>query len=422
MSSRSLIVALTVFSVSYLAGVLDRDGGAAEPGAKSRFETSIAEGKHSPPPKNTAESAKPSPQKVDGLKLAQRPPKGPGGPGGPGGPKSGGHDDGRSRSKIGIQIGPGGVDIFKRDQHHDDRHHPSHGDDHHRYDRGRNSWYYGSRPWYWDRDGRWKFYLDFRSRYPGQVVPYYYVEPGTVVPVTPQTGEAEPPVPSAAELAQVPTAELRGFLLFAVDRLDDDLDELSTGADWKAHLQTADLKRLVPESKQAPPPPVPGAVAKTVPNPSLISPKAREELTGILQKFDTVQRNPAYQMISGLWGFRAVQVALAEFLVPPFQRSQHQLAFAIDVLSDELGDFSVGASWKQHLKLDALKKIAEKEAPELNSNDIRVLHSIQKTFDDVSKDTDYQTISELSGFKRTLYALGEHTADVDELVPPAPKP
>ena len=276
-----------------------------------------------------------------------------------------------------------------------------------------------------DRDRRLGIYFDFGARQHGQAIPL--VQPQTTVPFESEPSEdvppapSEPPVPTAAEVAQMPIVELRGFLLFAVDRLEAELAELSTGADWMTHLQTADLKRLVPQPQQAPPPPSAVAAPKTAPSPPLVSPETRTQLGNILKKFDTIVRNPEYEMISSLWGFRAVHVALAEFLVPQVQRNRNQLVLAVDVLNRELDQFSVGSGWKEHLSLDQLRAIADTKATELKSSDIQDLKSILKTFDDVRAYPDYRTISELPGFKQTQYSLRVYMADANEAVRARPR-
>jgi hypothetical protein len=135
-------------------------------------------------------------------------------------------------------------------------------------------------------------------------------------------------------------------------------------------------------------------------------------LADALRRFDSVSRQPDYSMISELWGFRTVHVVLRELLVPPVDRSRNQLLQATDLLGQDLDGLSVGGGWKTYLKLGTLKSIAQKQTHEIGSDEIAELQSAVRLFEQVGGNSEYRMISELPGFRYTLFALRNYSTDV----------
>ena len=332
---------------------------------------------------------------------------------------SGQRDDGRrdsgQRSQLGISIGPGGVQVFRGN--------PGNGfgfggssRNYNGLSRGYGPGYGYSSPFYQNRG--WGIAIDTR---PQVIVPSGTVivtQPQSLQPTTPQPPE-EPPVPTADQLAGMPGVELRGLLLFAVDRLDEQLDGLSTGNGWKSFLKTDDLRQAVPPPTLAPLPPESGTVAPSDVQP-LMPESVRLRLAGILKTYERVQQNSEYRQISQLWGFQTTHLVLRELLVPPTQRLQKQFTLSVELLEEELQQFETGSRWKSHLKLDDARRIASVRAEDISAADRKELQTIISVFDSVAAEPSYRMISDLLGFRLTQYGARSYLAQLKIPAPPAP--
>lgn len=331
-------------------------------------------------------------------------------PSGPGNPQENRDFD---RSRLGIRIGPGGVQVFRGD--------PRPGYLPPRYGtprfQGNDAWRYGANrgnSFYWNSDRGWGGQVAPQPAPPVVVTRPYPVNAAPAAPAQ----LPGPPVPTAEELAGMPGVELRGLLLYAVDQLDDELGKLNTGEGWRRHLKTAELKRLVPAPDVAPPPPNQASDTATVE--PLISIPVRRELEAILQTYESVSRNAQYGRISEIWGFQTVRATLREFLVPPLQRLQTQMSLAVELLGSELQQFDGGAAWNSFLRLNEAKRIAAKNHQDLNASDRQTLRSLVNALDSVAAQPSYRMISDLLGFRMTLHVMRSYLAQLEPPAPPAP--
>ena len=330
----------------------------------------------------------------------------------PGGPPQ--RDDGR-RSQLGISIGPGGVQVFRGN--------PGIGPGFSNPSRNYYDWGRGRGPgsgygpsWYQNRG--WGFSIDTRPQVVVPSGPVIVTQPQPVQPVAPQAPE-ELPVPTEEELAGMPGVELRGLLLYAVDRLGDQLDGLSTGSGWKSFLAIDELRRTVPPPALAPPPPESGTESPTDAEP-LITESARRQLADILKKYDSVRQNSDYRQINQLWGFQTTQAALRELLIPPVQRHRKQLALSVEFLEQELQQFETSSGWARHLKLADAKRIAEVPTKDISETDRKQLQEVVLVFDKVASEPSYRMISDLLGFRLTQYGARSYLAQLRVPAPPAP--
>jgi hypothetical protein len=215
----------------------------------------------------------------------------------------------------------------------------------------------------------------------------------------------------------MPGVEVRGLLLFAVERFDDELNGISTGASWRSYLQIADLRRLVPAPDTEPPAP-----GSELPDDRSLSASEQRELAAILKSFDQTAENPTYEQISGMWGFRTIQVTLRELLIPPVQRLHRQLGIAADVLTEELQQFQTGSSWVTHLNLAEMKRLATIRSEEFSDADRLELQNLIVTFDRVVVDSNYRMISDLASFRMALHVMRAYQTQLEPLAPPADLP
>ncbi len=347
---------------------------------------------------------------------------------GPDRPSQGGQpqrNDG-GRSQLGISIGPGGVQVFRGNPGGigpggigPGGIGPGHSRQQQNYyggDRGRGSGSLYSPQWYQSRG--WGIAIDTRPQVFVPSNPVYVTQPQAVQPAAPLPPE-EPPVPTQEELSGMPGIELRGLLLYAVDRLDEQLNGLSTGSGWKSFLKIDELRRAVPPPTLAPPPPESGAETLTEDEP-LMSESVRRQLADVLKKFDSVKQNPDYRQISQLWGFQTTHVVLRELLVPPIQRLRKQLTLSVDFLEQELQQFETSSSWAKHLKLDDAKRIAAVRTEDISAADRKQLQSIVSNFDSVAAKPSYRMISDLLGFRLAQHGARSYLAQLKVPAPPAP--
>ncbi|NQV27767.1 MAG: hypothetical protein HQ518_25745 [Rhodopirellula sp.] len=339
---------------------------------------------------------------------------------GPDRPLSGGpaqQDYGRrnngQRSQLGISIGPGGVQVFQGN--------PGIGPGSSYPARNYYGWGRGTGPGYspsWYQNRGWGIAIGTRPQVIVPTGPTVVTQPQSIQPTAPQPSE-EPPVPTDDELAGMPGVELRGLLLFAIDRLDQQLDGLSTGSGWKSFLKTDELRRTVPPPMLAPPPPEPGESSPVDAEP-LIPAAVRRQLADILQTYERVQQNPDYRQISQIWGFQTTHVVLRELLIPPVQRLRRQLAISAELLEQELQQFETNAQWAKHLRLADAKRIAEIRTEDISPADLKQLDGIVSILDSVATKPSYRMISDLLGFHLTQYASRSYLAQLKVLAPPAP--
>ncbi len=306
-----------------------------------------------------------------------------------------------SRSRLGISIGPGGVQVYRGPSGFG----PGFGSPYPNYFGG------GSRGRYYGRG--WPGYGYYGNGWGIVIQTQPQIQNRTQTVVVPQATE-EPesmPVPTAAEAAAMAGVEVRGLLLFAVDRLKDELNGVSTGDGWRDYLQLDELRRIVPAPPTAPPAP-----GEEIPADPPITPPAYQELTGILRRFDQTAANAEYGQISGMWGFQTIQVTLRELLVPPVERLHKQLKLSAEFLESDLQQIETGASWIAHLKTADLKRLATVRPQDFSSTDRQQLEDVISTFDRVAGDPSYRMISDLPGFRMASHVM---RAYLDQLTPRA---
>lgn len=97
------------------------------------------------------------------------------------------------------------------------------------------------------------------------------------------------------EFALPPAGRQAHLLVATVQKLNDSLDGLTTGAGWKKHLRLDDLK---------------GAAE----NASADDPGRAKKLEGILAKFDAAAQNPEFKVVADLDGFAATRTVLQRYI------------------------------------------------------------------------------------------------------------
>lgn len=334
-------------------------------------------------------------------------------------------DDGR-RSNFGINIGPGGVQVFRTDPGVGRGNFGSRGfnDFNGRnrglFDRGwggRSYWngpsnWYGDR--YWSRGWGVGVYTQPSYVYPSN--PVIITEPQTVQP----SSSGKSPVPTREQLAEMPGFELQGLLLYAVDQLDNQLGGLSTGGDWRSYLKVEELRQIVPV------PPEPPAQGSTEQQPPADQPnpfteeQVRRQLADILKKYDSTHQNQDFRQINQLWGFRTTRLVLQEVVIPPAERLRKQLPMAVKLLKEDLQKYETGTGWQKHLRLADTERIAALPAAEVAPADRNLVQVLVGIFDSTAADQSYKTVSEMPGFRWTHYVLRSYLDELGRPSLPAP--
>jgi hypothetical protein len=196
-------------------------------------------------------------------------------------------------------------------------------------------------------------------------------------------------IPSEAEVAQMSARQQRAYLRRALARLDEELDELSTGASWKTFLQTSDLGRALwsgPESE-----PLPDA-------------DTRVRLRTVAERFARVAQQPQFRAVGGLAGFQLVHAVLPEYATGEVERSQRSLRTASAALVDSLGRLNTGPGWKAHLQTDELHRLGRQADPPQPA-DTEILRGIAEKFAKVAANPDYRQIAGAAGFAASRAAV-----------------
>ena len=215
-----------------------------------------------------------------------------------------------------------------------------------------------------------------------------------------------PPSPTTDELTFMSWKHLRRVLRFSAAHLDDQLDSLRTGGGWRKHLQVGAIRDQVAEDINSPP-----------------DRAARARLYEILEAYDATARNPEYDSVSGLWGFREVHAALDEFVALPWMRDRRQLSASAGQLDRELDQIAGGDRWRRHL---ALPDEVYVSAPALDSPrapvapDLNELRKALARFDSISRKPKFRTISTLPSFQATHEILANYVSHFVSAPPPPP--
>ncbi len=148
------------------------------------------------------------------------------------------------------------------------------------------------------------------------------------------------PVPSQQEVARMSNEQLQRSVRRALASLDDDLDNLSTGDQWRKHF---DLGGLACTAWRDPP----GATDAAT----------RGQLQSIAKRVSEARRQPEYQALAQMWGVRALDVLLPEYALGSVGRSHRDLAASTRQLDESLGRMETGAGWQQFLDTKKIQQL-----------------------------------------------------------------
>lgn len=224
-------------------------------------------------------------------------------------------------------------------------------------------------------------------------------------------------VPSADQLSEIPDPPMRDLLLEALNRFDRELNDLTTGDQWKKHLQTSTIGTLLTE-KEGPP-----------------NTATRERLRRIAGSFDDLARDSKYRQVTDMWGFKTLRVGLKVYSAEPEFKLRRQIAGASSALERALESVDTGESWKSHLRLSHLRSLGETNDSNRAAR-IEELTAIGERFDKVAGNEDYSMIYTKAGFQEARFMLKDYVAVItaptagdlqdvappsDDAAPPAPK-
>ncbi len=213
---------------------------------------------------------------------------------------------------------------------------------------------------------------------------YDYSQPATADSA--QAAPAEPPLPTAGQVARMSDEQLAGLLLVASEGYSRELDDYKNGETWEKYFKLAQIIEFL----------------KTKPNPPDAA--SRTTLAEVLKRLDSTAKNTEYDAVTKSWGFKTLQLGLREYALPPKERSGHLLSTNLQKISDSLGGVTTGEGWKKHLHIEELGKLAE-NAGENDVSQAKRLEMILAKFDAVAQNSQYQVIAELDGFAGTRAGL-----------------
>jgi hypothetical protein len=274
-------------------------------------------------------------------------------------------------------------------------------------------YYYGRSGWnYWGPDGYYGNWGPGYDTYGYDSSTPMYSEASKQPAQEEQAQGQLPPLPSSKELARFTDRQLQNFIAWAANGYTRELAQYSTGNTWVKYFRLDDLKALAPNA--------PGAAPKQMPD--IASAKSRNVIDEVLDRLDSASKNDEYKTITNSWGFQALQVALKEASKSPEERGPGVLKGQAEVLSNSLKQLSTGDSWRKHLEIDTIEKLADQK--DLQSNED--LQKITERFDKVTRNPEYQAIAQLPGFTgvySTLHKLsdGEQHPSTARKVPSPPE-
>ncbi len=245
----------------------------------------------------------------------------------------------------------------------------------------------------------WGYYADdlYYVPVPVAATPEYVVEDETLTEPTADDSVAQgpPPVPSAAELAVLNTEKLTLLIEEVAATFSKELDPIGTGDTWKSHFELASLQS---------------------------NGRDRETLTTVLSRMDSAAGNPAYEAITGLWGFQTLHLAIRENSLPPRVRETHSLIARVNALGQSLFEMENGEGWITFLELKYLVSLADQTTA--SEADMKHCRDVLASFESVKSNSDYQAIANANGFEAARSALKKLTETFSspspKVVPPPP--
>jgi len=251
-------------------------------------------------------------------------------------------------------------------------------------------------------------------------------QPGSYYPSAsaPPPRPADPPEPSAEQIAQLTNEQLRTLLIGATDYLDAELDGVKTGLGWKKHLQLATVQEALSDAAIGDVVGLgtTGSISAGSVESWQMAPDTRKRLQKISICFLEVAAEPKYSKISSLRGFRTVQRGLREYSLPPAERQAHVLSAILPILIDSLDRQRTGGAWKTFLKVEEVKQLAE-AAEEWSQGDLDRATEILGQFEKIRANPQYAVVAEMPGFEATYGALNAFVQGLEEeLVDSLPLP
>ncbi len=240
--------------------------------------------------------------------------------------------------------------------------------------------------------------------------PGYYVPPAAAT--LPTAIVPTDTLPTANDLAQLDWASLAQSLREWTAQINTDLDQFSTGSDWKSHLKTSDMAALLTTAGDAPP-------AEDV----------RRQLQETLGRYHAARQTSEAQPVTSLTSFQLLEALLDEYVLPPDVRLRRQLFLAAGKLDRSLERFTTGSDWRHYLALSPGMALSQANIDEpQSSQSMAELNKAKEQFDAASQSSDYRTITALPDFAITHQRLADYLRQAptprsrskEEL--PAPRP
>lgn len=198
-----------------------------------------------------------------------------------------------------------------------------------------------------------------------------------------------PPLPTADQLSKFTERQLQSFIAWVANGYTRELGQFDTGNTWVNYFRLNDLKSLAPM-----PPRMAQAQPQAGQAPNLESEQSKNVINDVLRKMDSTAGNEQFKSIADTWGFKALQLALREAEKSPKDRDPVVLKGQADMLSKALSNVSTGDGWRKFLDIDTINRIADQRNIQANDETKR----ITQKFDEVVRNPEYQSITQLPGF------------------------
>jgi hypothetical protein len=225
-----------------------------------------------------------------------------------------------------------------------------------------------------------------------------------------------PPLPSEKELSSFTNQQLQSFISWVARGFTKELGQYSGGDTWVKYFKLDSLRSIAPQ------PPRGQEMAAQQQQPTeTISQRSEDAIRDVVGRMDSIQKDNQYQTVTNTWGFKALHAALLEASRPPEDRAASVLRGQTEILNKALERVSTGDSWRRHLEIDSLQRLANEKDPGRDQN----VDKIAEKFDRVARNPEYQAIVQLPGFEGVYSSLrtltdGREPASAAQREPPPP--
>lgn len=201
--------------------------------------------------------------------------------------------------------------------------------------------------------------------------------------------------PSATQLRMMPRTSLAAWVRVGTDQLASSLAEYGNGEQWQKYLKLDEVSE-----------------AFSLDSDAKLDEASQQELSEILQRFDTVAGDEPFRPVTRLPGFGGTRSSLQEFLKASAGDERLRFDRSAKALSQALDEFAKGKGWQEYLALPS-----EAATDDVNGSaqpDLAIFEQLLARFESIQNDPKYGVITRLPEFRATRANLESLIQSVGE--------